>query len=128
MVVLATSELMSSNTYTYGNSQWLDRLTKYNGTTITYDNIGNPLSYYNGSSYTFTWNGRELAKAVKGGVTTTYKYGADGLRTQKKVGSTTYNYYYADGLLIRQTWGSNYMATDTLISLTFFLLLFQIFF
>ena len=47
--------------------------------------------------------------AVKGGVTTTYKYGADGLRTQKKVGSTTYNYYYADGLLIRQTWGTNYM-------------------
>ena len=42
------------------------------------------VEYYNGSSYTFTWNGRELAKAVKGGVTTTYKYGADGLRTQKK--------------------------------------------
>ena len=42
-------------------------------------------------------------------MTTTYKYGADGLRTQKKVGSTTYNYYYADGLLVRQTWGSNYM-------------------
>ena len=105
----ATSELMSTNTYTYGDSQWLDRLTKFNGTTITYDNIGNPLSYYNGSSYTFTWNGRELVKAVKGGVTTTYKYGADGLRTQKTVGSTTYNYYYGDGLLIRQTWGSNYM-------------------
>ena len=67
------------------------------------------VEYYNGSSYTFTWNGRELAKAVKGGVTTTYKYGADGLRTQKKVGSTTYNYYYADGLLVRQTLGTNYM-------------------
>ena len=64
---------------------------------------------YNGSSYTFTWNGGELAKAVKGGVTTTYKYGEDGLRTEKKVGSTTYNYYYADGCLIRQTWGTNYM-------------------
>jgi hypothetical protein len=42
------------------------------------------VEYYNGSSYTFTWNGRELAKAVKGGVTTTYKYGADGMRTEKK--------------------------------------------
>ena len=105
----STSELLSTNTYTYGNSQWLDRLTKYNGETITYDEIGNPSTYYNGSDYEFTWRGRELAKAVKGGVTTTYKYGADGLRTQKKVGSTTYNYYYADGLLIRQTWGSNYM-------------------
>ena len=86
-----------------------DLLTAFNGVSITYDGIGNPLSYYNGSSYTFTWNGRELAKVVKGGVTTTYKYGADGLRTQKTVGSTVYNYYYADGLLIRQTWGSNYI-------------------
>ena len=42
-------------------------------------------------------------------MTTTYKYGADGLRTRKKVGSTVYDYYYADGLLVRQTWGSNYM-------------------
>ena len=42
-----------------------DQLTNYNGTTITYDVIGNPLSYYNGSSYTFTWqNGRELASTV----------------------------------------------------------------
>jgi hypothetical protein len=103
------NELVSSNTYTYGNSQWLDQVTKFNRQTITYDGIGNPLSYYNGSSYTFTWNGRELAVAEKGSVTTTYKYGADGLRTQKKVGSTTYNHYYADGLLIRQTWGTNYM-------------------
>ena len=46
--------------------------------------------------------------AVKGGVTTTYKYGADGLRTQKTVGDTVYNYYYSDGLLIRQTWGTKF--------------------
>ena len=106
----STSELLSTNTYTYGNAQWLDRLTAFNGQTITYDGSGNPLSYYNGSSYTFAWNGRELAKAIKGGVTTTYKYGENGLRTQKKVGSTTYNYYYnSKGQLIRQTWGSNYM-------------------
>ena len=67
------------------------------------------MSYYNGSSYTFTWNGRELATAVKGSTSISYKYGADGLRTQKTVGSTVYNYYYADGLLVRQTWGTNYM-------------------
>jgi hypothetical protein len=38
-----------------------------------------------------------------------YKYGADGLRTQKTVGNTVYDYYYIDGLLVRQTWGTNYM-------------------
>jgi RHS repeat-associated protein len=101
--------LLSTDTYTYGNAQWLDRLTAFNGQTITYDGIGNPLSYYNGSSYTFTWNGRELATAVKGSTSVSYKYGADGLRTQKTVGSTVYNYYYADGRLVRQTWGSNYI-------------------
>ena len=67
------------------------------------------MSYYNGSSYTFTWDGRKLATATKGNTSISYKYGEDGLRTQKTVGSTVYNYYYADGLLIRQTWGSNYM-------------------
>lgn len=46
---------------------WNDRLIGYNGVDITYDAMGNPLSYYNGSSYTFTWTqGRRLATAVKG--------------------------------------------------------------
>ena len=102
-------ELISSNTYSYTDSQWVDQLTAFNGQSITYDEIGNPLSYYNGSRYTFTWNGRELATAVKGSTSVSYKYGTDGLRTQKTVGSTVYNYYYVDGLLVRQTWGTNYM-------------------
>ena len=41
--------------YTYGNSQWADLLTAYDGHSITYDGSGNPLSYYNGADYTFTW-------------------------------------------------------------------------
>ena len=39
------------HTYTYGNSEWKDLLTAYDGHTITYDVNGNPLSYYNGKSY-----------------------------------------------------------------------------
>lgn len=50
-----------------------------------------------------------LATAVKGSTSISYKYGADGLRTQKTVGNTVYNYYYIDGVLVRQTWGTNYM-------------------
>ena len=84
-------------------------MTAFNGTTITYDNSGNPLSYNNGSAYTFTWDGRELASVVTGGVTTSYTYGADGLRTQKQYGSTTYNYYYVDGRLVRMTWANSYI-------------------
>ena len=72
--------------------------------------IVNPLSYNNGSAYTFTWDGRELASVVKGGVTTSYTYGADGLRTEKQYGSTTYNYYYVDGQLVRMTWANSYIG------------------
>ena len=49
-----------TNTYTYGDTTWKDLLTAYNGQTITYDEIGNPLTYRDG--ITFTWkNGRKLA-------------------------------------------------------------------
>ena len=65
----ATGDLVtttSTQTYTYGDTSWGDRFTVFNGTAITYDAIGNPLSYYNGSSYTFAWaDGRRLATATK---------------------------------------------------------------
>lgn len=90
--------------YTYGDSQWKDRLTAYDGEEFIYDDIGNPLSYYNGNFYTFTWkNGRELATAQKGYTSVEYQYGADGLRTKKTVDGWDYNYYYSDGKLVRQT-------------------------
>jgi len=38
--------LLSTDTYTYGNSQWLDQLTAFNGVGITYDGIGNPLRLF----------------------------------------------------------------------------------
>ena len=38
----------TTNSYTYSDTNWKDKLTAYNGNTITYDAIGNPLSYYNG--------------------------------------------------------------------------------
>ena len=37
--------------YTYGNADWKDQLTAYNGQAITYDEIGNPLQYYNGMEF-----------------------------------------------------------------------------
>ena len=107
---LITDTVLGTETYSYTNTGWLDRLTSYNGATISYDDIGNPISYNNGSAYTFAWeNGREMSLSYHNGILTTYEYGADGLRTQKTYGSTTYNYYYADGQLIRQTWGTHYI-------------------
>ena len=91
--------------YTYAVS-WGDQLLTYNnGSTILYDQIGNPLSY---NGYTFTWQkGRQLASATKDGETFNFVYNADGQRTWK-VGSTTgAQYTYASGLLVSMTDGTN---------------------
>jgi len=100
--ILTANKNGSSNTYTYGNSVWKDQLTAYNGQTITYDAVGNPLSYRDNMS--FSWqNGHQLASATKGSTTTTYTYNADGGRNTKTVGSQTYKYYYIGGVLYAMT-------------------------
>ena len=63
--------------YTYGDSNWKDKLTKYNNQTISYDNSGNPINYRD--NWTFTWQkGRQLAGASDGTDTITYGYNPDG--------------------------------------------------
>ena len=77
--------------YTYGNSNWRDQLTNYDGKAITYDVIGNPLTY-NGNTYTWQ-NGRELAKITNGNNTYQYKYNNSGIRTEKNINGTVTKYY-----------------------------------
>ena len=51
------------HTYTYGDSNWKDLLTAFDGKAITYDANGNPTKYYNGG--TMTWrNGRSWRATV----------------------------------------------------------------
>ena len=74
---------------------WKDKLTSYNGETITYDGIGNPLKYRNGM--TMQWkNGRQLSQVKTSKDTITYKYNIKGLRTRKYNSDYTYYYYYDD--------------------------------
>ena len=106
--ILTATDGTTSHTYTYGDANWADLLTAYDGQTITYDGSGNPLSYYNGSRYTFTWaEGRRLTSAAVNGKTYTYSYDSDGLRLSKTVDGVTHNYFYASGNLLRETWGTN---------------------
>ena len=78
------------------------------GFTFTYDAIGNPTSYYNGTRWNLSWaNGRSLATASDGTNSLSFAYDAGGLRTSKTVNGTTYRYYYAGGKLMRMTWGAN---------------------
>ena len=93
----------NGHTYAYGMAGWQDLLTAFDGETITYDAIANPLSYYNGTRWTFTWeNGRSLATATDGTTNISYSYDANGLRTTKTVGDSTHYYYYASGQLLRE--------------------------
>ena len=91
--------------YTYGDTNWKDKLTSYNGQTITYDEIGNPLSY---RGYTLTWqNGRQLASLSGNGVTASYTYDVDGLRTSKTVNGVKHEYYYVGSRLQYESFGSS---------------------
>ena len=90
-------------TYTY-DSTWKDKLVSYDGDTITYDSIGNPLTYRDGM--TFSWFGRQMESANVNGTAITYKYNADGLRTEKKVGSTVSRYEYTGDKLFYEKRGN----------------------
>ena len=86
------------NTYSYENSSWRDLLTAYNGHTITYDKIGNPLSYYNGRSYTLRWEmGRQLLSSQVNSRTVYYDYNKDGMRIKKNVSGRYTDRYILDG-------------------------------
>ena len=100
------SSLISTLTYTYGNESWGDQLTKYNGTTITYDAIGNPLSYYNGLRYVFTWkNGRQLS-TINGAATLSFEYNEEGIRTSKTANGVEHIYHLNGSTIVAEEWSN----------------------
>lgn len=100
------------------DSNWKDKLAKFNGQSITYDAIGNPLSY---KGNTLTWTmGRQLASYGSN----TYTYNEDGIRTSKTVNGVTTKYYLNGTDIIEQTDGTNtlhfyYDNTGEIIGFTY---------
>nr|WP_295240121.1 RHS repeat-associated core domain-containing protein [Ruminococcus sp.] len=83
----------NGNTYEYTDTSWKDKLTKVNGSNISYDANGNPLSYRDGMS--FEWeNGRILKKINTSDKSVQMSYDSNGMRTQKTVDGVKTNYYY----------------------------------
>jgi len=99
----------TTNTYTYGSASWKDLLTAFNGEKIVYEgqtmdedgNItgtptsGNPIRYYNGTPWNFSWaEGRSLKTAESStpeqDISLEFSYDADGLRIEKRVTKTVY--------------------------------------
>ena len=92
-------------TYNYTDDDWGDLLTSYvkDGTTytITSDELGNPLS---DGERTYTWkHGRQLDTLTYKGVTWTYQYNADGLRTARTSDTKDYFYVYNGDKLTQVT-------------------------
>lgn len=110
-----------TKSFGYTNPSWPDLLTSvtsgsttkdilYEGQTQTSDvpSSGNPVTYYNGKDYTFTWTkGRQLASATVDGKQVSYAYDMAGVRSSKQVGDTAYTYTTLSGKVMRQTWGDN---------------------
>ena len=113
----ATKNSESYHTYAYADTGWSDLLTAFDGGAITYDNIGNPLTYHDGK--TFTWTaGRRLSGVTDGESSYTYAYDGDGNQISKTVNGVTTEFVYVDGKLLSLKKGADvlrflYDETDT---------------
>ncbi|MBE6580029.1 MAG: RHS repeat-associated core domain-containing protein [Ruminococcaceae bacterium] len=86
---------LATKSYTYQGNL----LVSANGQAVTYDQIGNPLSY-NGAA--FTWQGRRLMQYAKGNQTVSYTYNADGIRTSKTVNGIKHEYVLDGTQILRE--------------------------
>jgi len=111
-----------TDTYEYENTNWIDQLTSFNGFAITYDTIGNPLTY-NGK--TLNWDkGRQLSSITSAGPTISYTYNDSGIRTSKTVGSTTTSYHLNGDKVTYEKTGNvysyyTYDSNEQLISINY---------
>ena len=100
-----TTNPLETVTYEYGDANWRDKLTVFNGNAIAYDAIGNPL---HDGTWTYTWqNGRQLQKMQKAGVTAEFVYNADGLRVQKTVNGVATKYTLHGKNVVHMTSGTD---------------------
>lgn len=89
----APVKLLETRTYSYGDTNWKDKLTEFDGDSITYDKNGNPLTYRD--DMTFEWeNGRIIKNINTSDKTIQMSYDSNGMRTQKTVDGVKTNYYY----------------------------------
>ncbi len=118
-IIYGNGESRSSITYEY-DSTWKDKLKSYNGKLITYDAIGNPLTY---DGYTYSWEeGRKLKSITGNGKSLSFKYNDQGIRTEKTVDGVTTKYYLSGDKVILEDNGIDkiyytYDSNDNLVSM-----------
>lgn len=94
------TELISQRTFTY-DMVWKDQMLTCGGKALTYDGVGNLLSY---DGVTFNWaRGRRLSGVTKAdGTKIAYTYNHSGQRVSKTVGGVKHTYFYSGNLLMRE--------------------------
>lgn len=113
-----SSAVLSQKSFSYTDSNWSDLLTSVDGNTLTYDALGNVLSY---NGYTYTWTaGRHLSEMTNGTDAISLKYDDNGIRTEKTVNGVTTHYTTVDGRITGQYDGTNtiyfrYNAENSLV-------------
>ena len=97
--------LQDTITWNYADSTWGDLLTSFDGKSITYDAIGNPVTYGN---YTINWNGRRLESInLNDTEVLSYSYNIDGQRVSKTYEGVTTQYFYNGDILAGEKTGNN---------------------
>lgn len=103
----ALGEPEQTTDYTYGGDGWGDLLQSAGGQALAADAVGNLL---NSGAWSCRWAfGRQLVGMTDGSRELTFRYDADGLRSEKAVDGVVWRYAYVDGQLTGMTNG-----TDTL--------------
>lgn len=115
----ASATVTKTGTY---DTAWKDKLLSWNGTSMTYDAIGNMLTK---GSTRYTWTqGRKLA-SVQNGKNIQYYYDYTRNRTKKVVDGVTTQFRYAGDLLVSERTGSEknlwyrYDSAGNVISVTY---------
>ncbi len=100
--------VQSTYDYSYGNAEWGDQMTAYRGVTLSYDALGNPTSYYNGSFCNLFWSkGRKLNALARGSTDITqYVYNAEGNRISKSRNGTVTEYVLDGSRILAEKQGS----------------------
>ncbi len=107
LINLVNNAIIKEYNYSYGNSNWEDQLTTFDNETITYDNLGNMISF-DGANYTWK-NGVELATYSNNDTNTyvSYKYNERGIRIYKSVnGTDVYYHVLGNNILYESRFGN----------------------
>ena len=89
----------------YAMTGWKDQIIYLDGTAITYDGVGNPLTWRQGMALTWE-SGRQLSSLQKGNMGVSYEYTAEGRRSKKTVNGTETRYVWDGDRLLSETKGN----------------------